>query len=147
MNDAETQKTSNELIKALVVPFYIFFNILKYAKKGLKFVLFNPLNKKGRNIEESSLEKNSVNIRVQKESKWSKFYDNLWFNKKQRAKYEQMAQALALDLQNEGANRTKYPRVFQYIAKNNKGKIERGTINGYSKLDGIQFIISSPIKR
>ncbi len=141
MNDGETQKSSSELIQILIIPFYILFNILKCAKKGLKFVLFDSFKKKNRQIEEIGLEKNSTDIHVKKTSKWDNFYNNLWFVKEQNKKYDEMAQKLALDLQNEGANRTKYPRVFQYIARNSKGRIERGTINGYSKLDVNTFLL------
>ena len=46
-----------------------------------------------------------------------------------------------VDLQNEGGDRSQNPRVFQYTARNADGKVETGTINGYSKLDVNTFLI------
>lgn len=124
-----------------LIPLYILINILKLAKRGMKFVFFESFRKKDREIDKSGLEENKANIHVIKHSKFNNFYNNLWFVKQQNAKYEKMAQALQINLQNEGSVRTKEPRVFQYVARNRRGKIERGTINGYSKLDVNTFLL------
>ncbi len=61
--------------------------------------------------------------------------------KKQEEKLEKQRQALLIDLQNEGSERSQEPKIFWYKAKNKNGKIETGTINGYSKLDVNTFLL------
>ncbi len=135
-----SSNTLNDLLQILAIPFYIFFNILKFAKRGLKFVLFELLRGKDRDIELSGLEENKLELHNVKKSKFQTFYDNLWFNKYQNKKYEEMGRQLQIELQNETA-RSDQAKVYQYIARNRIGKIERGTVNGYSKLDVNTFLL------
>ncbi len=45
------------------------------------------------------------------------------------------------ELQGAGGIRSKEPRVFKFTAKNKDGKLEVGTISGYSKLDVNTFLV------
>ena len=48
---------------------------------------------------------------------------------------------LLQDLQGPGKIRSKEPQVFRFTAKNSEGKIEKGIINGFSKLDVNTFLV------
>lgn len=77
----------------------------------------------------------------ERKERWQEKYNNLWFVKKQNEKLEEMRAALLVNLQNEGSVRSATPRVFQYKARNKEGRVETGTINGYSKLDVNTFLL------
>lgn len=133
----------------------IFQNIFKLSLRGIKFIfvdiftyIFNRTSRSVDHAYQSSKEifkseKDLEREKKQKEKKekWEKFYNDLWFVKKQNAKLERMRESLLVNLQNEGSERTTFPRVFQYKARNKTGKLETGTINGYSKLDVNTFLI------
>lgn len=50
---------------------------------------------------------------------------------------------LLQELQGPGGIRSKEPNVYKFTAKNKDGKIEKGIINGYSKLDVNTFLVQS----
>ena len=150
-NGNENNKTSFFLF-----PFLLIFDIFALSFRGLKFILLDwiillfhrvsgqvdHVYKTTKNFIEK--EEELFGARQKKESKTSKFeefYNNLWFVKKQNIKLEHMREALLVDLQNEGSVRSTNPRVFQYKARNKYGKLETGTINGYSKLDINTFLL------
>ena len=137
--------------------FWAFVNIFICAYKGVKFIffdlvimLFNFVSlrvdrtyKKTKNLVGAEAEKQRERERKKKEQqdKYQEWYNNLGFVKKRNARFEAMRQNLLVDLQNEGSERTQNPRVFQYTARNAEGKVETGTINGYSKLDVNTFLL------
>ncbi len=137
--------------------FWAFINIFVCAYKGIKFIffdlvimLFNFVSlrvdrtyKKTKNLVGTEAEKQRERERKKKEqqAKYQEWYNNLGFVKKRNARLEAIRQKLLVDLQNEGGERSQNPRVFQYTARNADGKVETGTINGYSKLDVNTFLI------
>ncbi len=137
--------------------FWAFVNVFICAYKGIKFIffdliimLFNFMSlrvdrtyKKTKNLVGAEAEKQRERERKKKEqqAKYQEWYNNLGFVKKRNARLEAMRQNLLVDLQNEGSERSLNPRVFQYLARNPEGKVENGTINGYSKLDVNTFLI------
>ncbi len=139
---------------ALMLPFLIIKDIFYFIYRGFKFLcidlfvsLFNRSSEKVNRAylstkrivsNEKSEEKKKEDL---KRAKRQERYNNLWIVKKQNERLEKMRQALLVDLQNEGSERSKNTRVFQYIARNKKGRLETGTINGYSKLDVNTFLI------
>lgn len=142
---------------SILLPIYIIKDIFLFAFKGVKFIFFDIFrylfNRTSREVDQAY--QNTKHIfeqeriaeleRKKKEqeriAKRQEKYNNLWFVKKQNAKLERMRQELLAHLQNEGSLRSEVPRVFQYKARNKDGKLETGTINGYSKLDVNTFLI------
>lgn len=141
--------------KAFFLPFLVIQDILKLSIRGMKFVfidiftfIFNRTSKSVDEVYQSTKMKfkteeelRKEQIKKERKEKWLNWYNNLGFVKKQNAKYERMREELLVHLQNEGSIRSEVPRVFQYKARNKNGKIEVGTINGYSKLDVNTFLI------
>lgn len=151
-------------VSALLLPFlgikYFFLclaDILLYSLKGFKFLFFDLFlllfNRASGRVDsaykntKSFIEKNEAilenkkKIKEENDSKRKEKYNNLWFVKKQNEKLEAMRKSLLIDLQNEGSVRSTELRVFQYKARNKNGKLETGTINGYSKLDVNTFLL------
>ena len=140
---------------AILLPFLIISDIFIFAFKGVKFFFFDifryifnktskevdsAYQKTKQRLEQEKLAERKRIEQVKKQKKQEK-YNNLWFVKKQNKKLEVMRQNLLVNLQNEGSVRSDVPRVFQYKARNKEGKIETGTINGFSKLDVNTFLI------
>lgn len=152
LSDASPKKKHTNLLLLPFIGIYTFFksiililmDIFIFAFKGLKFIfidsfslLFNHSDKR-KETNKSAFDTEKVEIRKQT---FSEKHSNLWFVKKQNERLEKMRQALLIDLQNEGSVRSKETRVFQYTARDKKGKLETGTINGYSKLDVNTFLL------
>ncbi len=139
----------------LLLPFYIVLNIILFTFKGIKFLcldlfllFFNRASgsvdkayQTTRHMLEESKKESDALIVQNKNSKWQEKYNNFWFIRRQNAKLEEMRKVLLIDLQNEGSVRSQVPRVYQYKARNKNGKLETGTINGYSKLDVNTFLL------
>ena len=66
---------------------------------------------------------------------------NTRFMQKRIAALEKEKMNLLQDLQGPGKIRSKEPQVFRFTAKNSEGKIEKGIINGFSKLDVNTFLV------
>lgn len=151
------KEMSNEKKNAIsiLLPFLIVSDIFIFAFKGVKFVffdifryLFNKTSKevdqayqKTKQILEQEKYAEKKKMEQEKQAKRLEKHNNLWYVKKQNKKLEAMRQNLLVNLQNEGSIRSEVPRVFQYKARNKNGKIETGTINGFSKLDVNTFLI------
>lgn len=135
--------------------FMAFINVFVLAFVGLRFVLldsfillFNYVSSKvdytyklTKELIKDDEAEEKEKIRKQKQQKFEERYNKLWFVRKQNEKLAAMHEALLVDLQNEGSERSATPRVFQYKAKNKDGKMETGVINGYSKLDVNTFLL------
>ena len=146
----ENQKTN-----AFLLPLFIIKDIFEFAFRGIKFVFMDTFklifDKTSKEVDhayqstkqvfnhEKELEKKKK--KDEQKAKWQEKYNNLWFVKKQNAKFEEMRKNLLVNLQNEGSERSATPRVFQYTARNKMGRVETSTINGYSKLDVNTFLI------
>lgn len=66
---------------------------------------------------------------------------NSSYMKKKMAKLEAEKSLLQEELKGEGAVRSKKTKVYKFTAKHPSGKLEVGTINGYSKLDVNTFLV------
>lgn len=66
---------------------------------------------------------------------------NTRFMQKRIAALEKEKMNLLQDLQGPGKIRSKESQVFRFTAKNSEGKIEKGIINGFSKLDVNTFLV------
>ncbi len=147
-----TETKETEKINVLFIPFFVIRDIFYFCFRGLKFIfidlflsLFNHTSKQVDQAYKSITKKEDnskkAELKKQKKAKYQEMYNNLFFVKKQNEKLEKMRQALLIDLQNEGSIRSEAPKVFQYKARNKDGKLETGTINGYSKLDVNTFLL------
>lgn len=158
-NTLQKQRTNPLLLPFIgLITFFkiftsVFVNIFILAFRGIKFIffdlfvlLFNLASNRVDHAYKSTKrilekEENTVKVKNAKRSKYEEKYNNLWFVKKQNEKLEKMQKDLLADLQNEGSVRSTTPRVFQYKARNKNGKLETGTIKGYSKLDVNTFLL------
>ncbi len=137
-----------------LLPFLVVKNIIFFFFKGLKFAfldvfknLFSQTSKEVNSMYQNTTqivnnEKKEEELQLKNvENTKRREQNNLWFKKKQNRKLEEMRSKLLINLQNEGSIRSDVPRVFQYKAKNRDGKLETGTVNGYSKLDVNTFLL------
>lgn len=134
---------------------YIFL-IFKYAIRGVKFLtidlfmsLFNAASggvdhayktTKGALKKEEKKKKNEKKDNILNMD-LSILLQNTFFMKQQMKKLEKQRSLLLEELKGEGAVRSKLPKVYQFTAKNSKGLIEKGILNGYSKLDINTFLL------
>jgi len=121
--------------------FLVIADIFLFAFHGLKFIFFDLW----RNIfsKHNKVKANTSSTIVSSDvgnKKNGPIKEN-WFTLKQNEQLEKKRLELLNDLQNEGSVRSKTPIVFWYRARNKDGKIETGTINGYSKLDVNTFLL------
>ena len=65
-----------------------------------------------------------------------------FFAVRQQRKLDEKRKTLSLDVNGEDAKRSVEKIIFKYIAKNPKGKIEKGMFQGYSKLDVHSYLLS-----
>ena len=152
----EKDSSTKKKVNLLFLPFLVVVDLFICAFRGVKFVFFDlflllfnvasgrvdKVYKSTKGVLDREEEKREAAIaQKQKRDKFLEQYNNLWFVKKQNEKLEEMRKALLIDLQNEGSVRSTTPRVFQYKARNKDGRVETGTINGYSKLDVNTFLL------
>lgn len=134
--------------------------IFQFAFRGFKFCTFDLLKslynavsggvdhayQKTKNIVETGMEtsNNSHNTAKKKSllnADLSDIFKNSAFMKKKIAKLESQKHLLQEELKGEGAIRSKKTKVYKFTAKHPSGKLEVGTINGYSKLDVNTFLV------
>ncbi len=134
---------------ALKYIFLVIYDIILFAIKGIKFIFLDifviTVNKimnkdQVKNINQNEIINNQLNSE-NPNNKYLEFYNNLWFVKKQKKKLEEQRQKLVNELQTENIIRSENPKIFWYKARNSNGKMETGTINGYSKLDVNTFLL------
>ncbi len=146
---ADIKKDKNIIIRILLFPFTVIFDIFRYALRGLKFLTIDfvvfiygyfsyNLDKNYRKIQYKLKEESEETERVKKRKK-EKVYR---YNARTMAKLEAEKQALLNDLQAEGGVRSKTANVYKFKAKEPSGKIITGTINGLSKLDVNAFLLN-----
>ncbi|MCI8575100.1 MAG: type II secretion system F family protein [Bacilli bacterium] len=140
--------------------FEYFIMIIQFAFRGFKFCTFDLLRnlynaisggvdhayQKTKNIVETG--KENPNLEQQKKKKSNilnadlgDLLKNSSYMKKKIAKLEMQKALLQEELKGEGAVRSKKTKVYKFTAKHPNGKLEVGTINGYSKLDVNTFLI------
>lgn len=150
------QKENSIQKNVVFLPFLVIIDLFVCVFRGIKFVffdlfllLFNMASGRVDHVYKTTkgiIDKEEARyqealVKKQKKDKFLNFYNNLAFVKRQNAKLEEMRKALLVNLQNEGSVRSATPRVFQYKARNKDGRVETGTINGYSKLDVNTFLL------
>ena len=164
MNQNIPASTNNTMLKPLKYPglglfmsFKIFLEILIYilqcALRGFLFVFKDlPINAwqqasgkvdaayKGtkkvlEKKEDAEKKKSLLNMDI------GDLLKNTRFMQKRIAALEKEKMNLLQDLQGPGKIRSKESQVFRFTAKNSEGKIEKGIINGFSKLDVNTFLV------
>ena len=141
-NNKQSPKKSKKKSNALKMPglglfmsfkyiFLVIIDIFVLAFKGLKFLcfdifllIFSPKHKEEKKTRGEVAEEMEGIL-----------------NSPQNKRLEQKRLALLNNLQNEGSVRSKEVQVFWYQVRNQNGKLETGTINGYSKLDVNTFLV------
>lgn len=131
----------------------IFVYILKCAYRGFLFVFKDlPImawQKMSGKVDEAykgtkvTLENNET--KEKKKSLMNMDLNDLLKNtkymQKKIAALEKDKLSLLQELQGEGGIRSKESKVYHFTAKNKDGKLETGTINGFSKLDVNTFLV------
>ena len=74
--------------------------------------------------------------------RYKKWFNNLTFVKDAKNKKEMKHQALLIDFDADDSVRSEKKVMYDYIAKNSKGKIEKGYLAAYSKLDVHSYLLS-----
>lgn len=135
-----------------------FFLLFKYAFRGFKFLtvdlfmsLYNIVSGRVDYAYQSTkrvvqkVDSKKTNNKEKKESvlnaDLSVLLQNTRYMKRKREKLEEQKRQLLEELKGDGAIRTKEPKVYQFTAKNPKGVVEKGILNGYSKLDINTFLV------
>ena len=65
-----------------------------------------------------------------------------YFARKRQQKNDEKRKILSMDLNAEDSKRSNEKIIYKYVAKNPKGKIEKGEFQGYSKLDVHSYLLS-----
>ena len=164
MNQNIPASTNNTMLKPLKYPglglfmsFKIFLEILMYilqcALRGFLFVFkdlpitawqqasgkvdaaYKGTKKVLEKKEDTKKKKSLLNMDI------GDLLKNTRFMQKRIAALEKEKMNLLQDLQGPGKIRSKESQVFRFTAKNSEGKIEKGIINGFSKLDVNTFLV------
>lgn len=144
-------KANSNILDILKAPFVILYNILVYAKIGVKMCFYDfwvnlytgasyQVDKTYQATKQAFLtEEEKIYERTKKKVIRPKEYK---YSEKILAKLEEQKKALLLDLQTAGATRSKEPHVYYYKVKDTNGKIITGTMNGLSKLDINSYLLN-----
>ena len=164
MNQNIPASTNNTMLKTLKYPglglfmsFKIFLEILIYilqcALRGFLFVFkdlpitawqqasgkvdaaYKGTKKVLEKKDDTEKKKSLLNMDI------GDLLKNTRFMQKRIAALEKEKMNLLQDLQGPGKIRSKESQVFRFTAKNSEGKIEKGIINGFSKLDVNTFLV------
>lgn len=164
MNQNIPASTNNTMLKTLKYPglglfmsFKIFLEILMYilqcALRGFLFVFkdlpitawqqasgkvdaaYKGTKKVLEKKDDTEKKKSLLNMDI------GDLLKNTRFMQKRIAALEKEKMNLLQDLQGPGKIRSKESQVFRFTAKNSEGKIEKGIINGFSKLDVNTFLV------
>lgn len=136
---------------------YIFL-IFKYAIRGVKFLTIDLLLKIYNTISggvDRAYKSTKKMVDISKKEELPKkekkqsilntdlsiLFKNSFVVKQRIKKLEAKKLILLEELKGNGAIRSKTPKVYRYTAKNPKGIIETGILNGYSKLDINTFLL------
>lgn len=132
-----------------------FAYIFIFALKGLKFILFDSIpylydvisgtadraystTKQGF----MTVAEQQEAMKEEKRKKRLEAYNKLFWVKSRNNYYEKEKKKLLSTLDTEGSVRSEKALVYQYVARNSKGKVEKDIFYGYSKLDVYTFLIS-----
>lgn len=137
-----------------------FVMIIQFAFRGFKFCtidlfrnLYNAISggvdhayQTTKNIVETGRDTETLAPKKQKKNSilnadLSVLLKNSSYMKKKIAKLEAQKSSLIEELKGDGAIRSKKTKVYKFTAKHPSGRLEVGTINGYSKLDVNTFLV------
>lgn len=121
------------LYKVFVYPFV-------YLYKNFGTIIKNTINKINSKIKQAitflvSIPKKIIDAVVN-------WFNNLSFIKDIRNRREMKRQALLIDFDAEDAVRSEKKVVYRYVAKNADGKIEKGQLGAFSKLDVHSYLLA-----
>lgn len=148
------QKNHTSFTEVFRMIYIIIYNIFYFALLGVKLVFFDfwanlfmgasyQVDKTYRHVTRSQEQNLSEEERIYEKTKRSRKKEKVYkYSAKTLAKLEEQKKMLLLDLQTAGATRSKVPHVYYYKAKDTKGKIVTGTMNGYSKLDVNAYLLN-----
>ena len=125
-------------------------------KEGQKDVLTEPVKKDRKLSREEQKEEHRIakeKIRIEKQrqreearkenkSLLRQFRERNIFALNRQKKLDSKRKILTLDLNSDDSKRSTEKIIFKYTAKNPAGKIEKGTFQGYSKLDVHSYLLS-----
>ena len=144
-----------EMFKLLIrIPLILWNGLKKLGKKIYESVV-SILNKIGTKIKSGviSLFKGMAKFFQRISTSLKQMIENLkkgiykWFNnlslvKDARNKREMKRQALLIDFDAEDAARSEKKVMYHYVGKNSNGKIEKGYLSAYSKLDVHSYLLA-----
>lgn len=113
---------------------YIFIDIPVFLWKESSIKLEAIYKKNQTNISDKPKKKNIFNMDI------NDLLKNTSYMKKKNLEYERMKVLLQEELKNSDSKRSKEPIVYRFQARKN-GKIENGTMSGYSKIDVNTFLV------
>ena len=113
---------------------YIFIDIPVFLWKESSIKLEAIYKKNQTNISDKPKKKNIFNMDI------NDLLKNTSYMKKKNLEYERMKVLLQEELKNSDSKRSKEPVVYRFQARKN-GKIENGTMSGYSKIDVNTFLV------
>lgn len=125
-------------------------------KKNSQDVIAEPLKKdhklsKEEQKEEHRIAKEKIRLEKQRQREEEKkenksllrqFRERNIFAINRQKKLDSKRKILTLDINSDDSKRSTEKIIFKYIAKNAAGKIEKGTFQGYSKLDVHSYLLS-----
>ena len=148
------QKSHTSFTEVFRMIYIIIYNIFYFAFLGGKLVFFDfwsnlfmgasyQVDKTYRRVTKTAEQNLSEEELIYEKTKRSRKKEKVYkYSAKTLAKLEEQKKMLLLDLQTAGATRSKVPHVYFYKAKDTKGKIISGTMNGYSKLDVNSYLLN-----
>lgn len=80
--------------------------------------------------------------RKEKRSILRQFKERNFFATRRQRKLDSKRKVLTLDINSDDSKRSNEKIIFKYVGKNELGKIEKGTFQGYSKLDVHSYLLS-----
>ena len=148
----DTTQNKKDIQNSFIMYFvYIFVFIFK----GIKFVLLDSIpylyNVVSGTADHAymatkqgfmTLSEQQEAINEERRKKRQEAYNKLFWVKSKNKYYEKKKKELLATLDTEGSVRSTKAEVYQYVARNKKGKVETDIFFGYSKLDVYTFLIS-----
>ena len=145
-------KEKNGIKNSFIMYFaYIFI----FAFKGIKFILFESIPYLYAVISGTAdraysttkqgfmtLSEQQEALKEEKRKKRLEAYNKLFWVKSRNNYYEKEKKKLLSTLDTEGSVRSEKALVYQYVARNKEGKIEKDIFYAYSKLDVYTFLVS-----
>lgn len=87
-------------------------------------------------------QKQREEARKEKRSILKQFKERNFFALRRQKRLDSKRKVLTLDINSDDSKRSNEKIIFKYIGKNEAGKIEKGTFQGYSKLDVHSYLLS-----